>query len=221
MHATTAEVLALIDIEGEAHLDAAIAEGRGVICVMPHLGNWDHGGAWLATRHPLTVVAEELDPPELFDWFVELRARHGMEVVALGSPGAAAALLKRLRSGGLVGLLCDRDIEADGIPVTLLGEGTTMSPGPATLALRTGAAVLPTASVYGPDDRILGVIGPPVTIEPTGRLRDDVAVLTQAIADELSALIRRFPDQWHVLQPTWPGDPGYRSGAPARTRTVS
>jgi KDO2-lipid IV(A) lauroyltransferase len=209
MRASPAEVVGLIDITGQEHLDAGVAAGNGVICVMPHLGNWDHGGAWLATRYPLTVVAEELQPPELFGWFVDLRRRNGMEVVALGSPSAATVLAARLRSGGVVGLLCDRDIDRSGTPVVLLGETTTMSAGPATLALRTGAAVVPTASVYAAGGRIHGIIGPPIRIERTGRLRDDVARLTQAIADELSDLIRRHPTQWHVLQPTWPSDPGH------------
>jgi KDO2-lipid IV(A) lauroyltransferase len=132
-----------------------------------------------------------------------------MEVVALG-PAAAPALMRRLRSGGVIGLLCDRDIDRSGIPVRLLGEPTTMSPGPATLALRTGAAVLPTASVDVPGGRVRGIIGEPVTVAPSGSLRADVAALTQAIADALGELIRRFPDQWHVLQPTWPTDQGYR-----------
>lgn len=209
MRAGPGELDALIDIDGVANLDAAVASGSGAVCVMAHLGNWDHGGAWLAGRYPLTVVAEELRPPELFEWFVELRRHHGMEVVALG-PAAAPALMRRLRSGGVIGLLCDRDIDRSGIPVRLLGEPTTMSPGPATLALRTGAAVLPTASVYVPGGRVRGIIGEPVTVAPSGSLRADVAALTQAIADALGELIRRFPDQWHVLQPTWPTDQGYQ-----------
>jgi phosphatidylinositol dimannoside acyltransferase len=213
MSATRKETRSLIDIDGAANLHAAVAEGNGAMCVMPHLGNWDHGGAWLASEVDLTVVAEELRPRDVFDWFVELRRRSGMEVVALG-PDAGPAVLRRLRSGGVVGLLCDRDIEHNGIEVTLFGEKTTMSPGPATLALRTGAALLPTASVYLPNGRIQGIIGPPIIAPRTGKLRTDIAVLTQAIADELAALIRRYPEQWHVLQPTWPTDPGYSGPLP-------
>jgi phosphatidylinositol dimannoside acyltransferase len=208
MSATVQETRSLIDIDGAENLHAAVAAGHGAICVMAHLGNWDHGGAWLASEVDLTVVAEELKPRAVFDWFVELRGRSGMEVVALG-PDAGAAVMRRLRSGGVVGLLCDRDIEHNGIAVELFGETTTMSAGPATLAIRTGAALLPTASVYLPNGRIQGIIGPPITIERTGKLRADVSRLTQAIANELAALIKRYPEQWHVLQPIWPSDPGY------------
>ncbi len=138
---------------------------------------------------------------------MELRSHHGMEVVALG-PGAAPILMKRLREGRVIGLLCDRDIEGTGIPVTLLGEPTTMSAGPAMLALRTGAAVVPTAAVFTPDDRIRGIIGAPLEITRTGSLRADVATLTQAIADALS-------------EPSVPGPISGTCSSPTGHRTVT
>jgi phosphatidylinositol dimannoside acyltransferase len=218
--ATRQETRALINVDGADNLHAAVARGRGAICVMAHLGNWDHGGAWLASEVDLTVVAERLRPEDVFDWFVEMRSRSGMEVVALG-PAAGAAVMTRLRSGGVAGLLCDRDIEHNGIPVMFFGEQTTMSPGPATVALRTGAALLPTASVYLPDGTIKGIIGPPIALPNTGRLRSDIAALTQSIADELASLISKYPYQWHVLQPVWPSDAGYLGPLPVPSSVMS
>jgi phosphatidylinositol dimannoside acyltransferase len=203
------EIAQHIEIDGQQYSDAALAAGHGAICVMPHVGLWDLGGAWLGSRYPLSVVAERLDPPELFDWFVSMRASNGMEVVALGDEDAGQRLLSRLRSGGFIGLLTDRDINHDGVEVMFFGERTTMSPGPATLALRTGAPLLPTAVFDRPGKRALGVIRPPIQYERAGRLRDDVAALTQVIASTLEALISEAPEQWHVLQPVWPSDPGY------------
>jgi phosphatidylinositol dimannoside acyltransferase len=195
-----------IEIDGLDNADAAFAAGKGGIAVMPHIGAWDLGGAWFADRYPLTVVAERLQPAALFDWFVAMRKRNGMEIVALGDPSAGAALLARLRSGGMIGLLCDRDIAGGGVEVDFFGERTTMAAGPATLALRTGAQLLPTAVYQRPGQRALGVIRPPIVFERTGRLRDDVATITQLIANELEALILRAPEQWHVLLPNWPSD---------------
>jgi phosphatidylinositol dimannoside acyltransferase len=205
----SSHVLDHIDIDGEHHSDAAFAAGLGAICVMPHVGLWDIGGTWLASKYPLTVVAERLEPPEVFQWFVDMRASNGMEVVALGDDHTGKRLLERLRSGGFVGLLCDRDINRDGIEVSFFGEKTTMSAGPATLSLRTGAPLLPTAVYARPGQKALGVICAPIVFERSGRLRDDVARLTQLVANELEALILRAPEQWHVLQPNWPSDPGY------------
>ncbi len=195
-----------IEIQGLEYVDAAYVAGKGVVAVMPHIGAWDLGGAWLASNYPLTVVAERLEPPALFDWFVEMRRENGMEVVALGDPSAAVALSARLQSGGIVGLVCDRDILRDGIDVEFFGERTTMAAGPAMLSLRTGAPILPTAVYQRGTDRCLGVIRPPIVFERNGRLRDDVARLTQLIAHELEALILEAPEQWHVFQPLWPSD---------------
>ncbi len=205
-----------IEIDGQQHCDEAFAAGSGAICVMPHIGLWDLGGTWLASRYPVTVVAERAEPPELFEWFVNMRSMNGMEVVALGDDSAGAALLKRLRAGGFVGLLCDRDINHDGIEVMFFGELTTISAGPATLSLRTGAPILPTAVYARPGRKALGVIRAPIVFERSGRLRDDVARLTQLVANELEALISAAPEQWNVIQPNWPSDPGWsgRSALP-------
>jgi KDO2-lipid IV(A) lauroyltransferase len=111
----------------------------------------------------------------------------------------------------VVCLLADRDVAGGGVPVTFFGEKTTMPAGPATLTLRTGAPILPTAVYFAPGrDQHLGIVRPPVEIERTGRLRDDVALLTQRLAEEFELLIRKAPAQWHLFQPNWPSDPGYR-----------
>jgi KDO2-lipid IV(A) lauroyltransferase len=205
---TADELLAGMDSEGLDHLRTAHALGRGVIMAMPHLGGWDYGGAWIgALGYELTVVAEPVEPPELFEWFAGLRSALGMRVVALG-PDATAGVLAALRRGGVVGLLCDRDIAGGGVSVEFLGECTTLPGGPATLALRTGAPLLPCA-VYFSGERHLGVIGAPVDTSRRGTLREDVTRITQLVADELAGLIRRAPDQWHLFQPNWPSDPGY------------
>jgi len=140
-----ADLDAGIVVEGLEHLDAGLAAGNGVIMALPHLGGWDFGGAWLATRgYPVTVVVEPLDPPELFEWFAEFRQRLGLTVVPLG-PDAGRTVLRALRRNEVVGLLCDRDIDGTGVAVDFFGERTTLPAGPVTLALRTGAVVLPTA----------------------------------------------------------------------------
>lgn len=193
--------------EGVEHLERALAGGKGVILALPHLGGWDYGGAWLASvgHYPITVVVEPVEPPELLEWFTELRRSLGLEIVPLGAE-VAAAVLRRLRSGGLVGLLSDRDILGTGAEVEFFGERTTLPSGPATLALRTGAPLLPTAVYFTGRRGHHGLIRPPVPVERTGRFRDDIDRVTQHLARELELLIRRAPSQWHVLQPNWPSD---------------
>jgi KDO2-lipid IV(A) lauroyltransferase len=198
--------------EGYERVVEALEHGRGVILALPHLGGWEWAGRWLVDRkHGLTVVVESIEPPELFDWFTDLRAKLGMRVVPLG-PSAGREVLTALKRNDVVCLLCDRDIQRTGVDVEFFGEHTTLPAGPATLALRAGAPVLPTA-VYFTDrtDGHLGIVRPalPATRSEEG-LRADVTRLTQALAGELEHLIRRAPQQWHLFQPNWPSDPGYQ-----------
>jgi KDO2-lipid IV(A) lauroyltransferase len=171
---------------------------------MPHIGGFDFGGAWLAAAgYPFTVVAETLEPPELFAFFKTLREGFGMEVVGLDA-SAGAALTRRLRTNGLVGLVCDRDISGTGTEVEFFGYPTQIPAGPATLALRTGATLAACAVFYEGDGMHRGVVRPPIPVERTGSLRDDVQRITQALAHEFEHLISRAPEQWHVLQANWP-----------------
>jgi KDO2-lipid IV(A) lauroyltransferase len=191
-------------VEGERHLADAVATGRGVILALPHVGSWEWGGAFLADMGwPMTAVAERLDPPELFDWFAKKRVDMGLQIVPLDE-GAGGSIARVLREGGVVGLLCDRDIQDNGIEVELFGRATTVPAGPATLALRTGALLLCTAVYSGPGRDHHVVITPPLDTERRGKLREDVARVTQEVTEELGWLIRRAPEQWHVLQPIWP-----------------
>jgi phosphatidylinositol dimannoside acyltransferase len=208
--ASTAEVEAGIRAPHAAIVDRALEAGNGAIMAMPHVGAWDYGGTWVAHRWGLTTVAERVEPPELFEWFTEQRRRNRMDVVALDDPNATTALIGTLRRNGVVGLLCDRDLAGGGIPVTFFGEQTTMPAGPAMLSLRTGAAIIPNV-VYQRDGYVEGVIKDPIPFERSGKLRADIAALTQLVANELEAMIAAEPTQWHVLQPVWPSDPGYRT----------
>jgi len=204
---TSPEVLdAGMSYEGLQHLDEGLAGGNGVILALPHLGGWEWAGFWVAAvrKQPITVVVEALDPPELFEWFVDLRRSFGMNIISLG-PDAVAGVVRALKANHIVCLLCDRDIGGGGIEVEFFGERTKLPGGPATLSLRTGAPLLPTAAYYRGRGHY-GVCRPPVPSERQGRLREDVARVTQTLAHELEALIRVAPEQWHLMQPNWPSD---------------
>lgn len=199
-------------VDGFDQVIEGLEHGKGVILALPHLGGWEWAGRWLADQgHPLTVVVEALDPPELFEWFADLRADLGMNVVPLG-PEAGAAVVKALGDNHVVCLMCDRDLGGGGVEVEFFGERTRLPAGPAMLGLRTGAPVLPTA-VYFTDRTGFGhhgIVRPALDTTRSGNgLRADVARVTQVLAHELEWLIRRAPDQWHLFQPNWPSDPGY------------
>jgi KDO2-lipid IV(A) lauroyltransferase len=138
---------------GEERMRASVAGGRGTILALPHSGNWDHAGAWCtATGVPFATVAERLRPESLYDRFVAFRESLGMEVVPLtgGARPPFVVLSERLRAGGMLCLLSDRDLSAHGIDVRFFGATARMPAGPAALALRTGATLLPVTLSFTP-----------------------------------------------------------------------
>lgn len=198
-----------IRVDGFEHVEAALAQGQGVIFALPHLGGWEYAGAWLAAVHsqtPLAVV-EPVEPPELFRWFARQRRAMGMEVVPLGD-GTASLLVRALGENRVVALVCDRDLTGEGVEVEFFGERTTLPAGPATLSLRTGAALLPVAVYFRPHGQHRAIVEPPLPIDRQGRLRDDVTRITQELAHRFEGLISEAPEQWHLLQPNWPSDHG-------------
>ena len=201
-----------LTLEGYENIEESLARGVGPMLVLPHLGSWEWCAYWLTRvqKVPVTAVVERLEPPALFDWFVEFRERIGMQIVPLG-PDAGRAIVRAIKQAHVVALLCDRDVAGGGTEVTFFGERTTLPSGPAVLALRTGAPLIPTGVYDQGGGQHHGVVRPPVPAERRGSFRDDVGRITQAMADELEGLIRRAPEQWHMLQPNWPSDrPGAR-----------
>jgi KDO2-lipid IV(A) lauroyltransferase len=159
------------------------------------------------------AVVEPVEPPELFEWFASVRRSLGMEIVPLG-PDVATTVLRALRDNRLACLVSDRDLTGDGVAVEFFGETTTLPAGPATLALRTGAALIPVAVYFGTGREHHAVVRPPLQIAREGRLRDDVARITQCLAREFEVLIREAPHQWHLMVANWPSDRGRERVAP-------
>jgi lauroyl/myristoyl acyltransferase len=193
---------------GTEHLDAAVQSGRGFILALPHTGNYDIAGLWLVDRYhqPFTTVAERLSPASLFDRFVAYRRSIGMEVLPLtgGQQPPAAILAERLKSGGGVCLVADRDLSRHGVEVDFFGERALLPGGPALLAATTGAALLPVGLWFTPDGWGQQIMP---TVQATGsRLTDQVHSGTQRLADAFAQLISDHPADWHMLQKLWLAD---------------
>ncbi len=194
-------------VDGLEHLDAALEQGRGVIFVLPHSGNWDMAGVWLVQHYDtFTTVAERLKPESLFERFVAYRESLGFEVFPLtgGEQPPFGQLAERLRQNRIVCLMGERDLTGKGVPVDFFGERTWMPAGAAKLAIETGAALLPvhawfTTEADGTEGWGLKT-GAPVDVSA------GVAAATQALADEFAANIAQHPADWHMLQPLWEGD---------------
>ncbi|MGW4372783.1 phosphatidylinositol mannoside acyltransferase [Streptomyces albidoflavus] len=194
--------------EGLHHLTDGLAAGKGVILALPHLGNWDLAGAWV-TRNlgvPFTTVAERLKPETLYDRFVAYREGLGMEVLPHTGGSAFGTLARRLRAGGLVCLVADRDLSASGVEVKFFGDTARMPAGPAILAQQTGALLLPVTLWFDATPVMKGRVHPPVEVPGTGTRAEKTSLMTQALADAFAEGIADHPEDWHMLQRLWLAD---------------
>jgi lauroyl/myristoyl acyltransferase len=203
-----ARVLANTSFTGTEHFRALHADGRAAVLVLPHMANWDAAGAWLvASGFPFTTVAERLKPESLFDRFVSFRESLGMEVLALsgGERSPYEVLRSRLKSGGVICLVSDRDLTATGIPVQFFGETARMPAGPAMLAIATDAALIPVTLWYD-GDGLTGHFHEEIPVPVDGDRRAKVTVMTQQMADVFASGIAEHPSDWHMLQKFWVAD---------------
>ena len=189
-----------LTITGLENLTSAVEEKRGVILVLPHVGNWEPAAlSGEASGIEIAAVAERLPNRKLTEWFVAMRAQYGITIIPHGRAAMRQAA-EAVERGAAVALLCDRDLSGRGVRVEFFGEETTLPVGPAALALRLGVAVVSAATYF--DGAGHRVDLEPVPIDGL----DDVTKVTQAIAHALETIIRREPEQWHLLQPNWPSD---------------
>ncbi|MFD5710099.1 phosphatidylinositol mannoside acyltransferase [Streptomyces pharetrae] len=190
------------------HLTDGLAAGKGVVLALPHLANWDLAGAWVTTALdiPFTTVAERLKPETLYDRFVAYRQGLGMEVLPHDGGSAFGTLARRLRDGGLVCLVADRDLSASGVEVRFFGDTARMPAGPALLAQQTGALLLPVTLWYDDSPVMRGRVHPPIEVPETGTRAEKTSAMTQALADAFAQGIADHPEDWHMLQRLWLSD---------------
>jgi phosphatidylinositol dimannoside acyltransferase len=194
------------------HIRAAfeyLAAGRGVVFVLPHMGNYELTGAWVIAKGTgsITTVAERLKPESVYDRFVAFREGLGIEVLPAsgGTSSAFGILAQRLRAGKTVGLVCDRDVTGGGIEVEFFGEKARMMGGPAALAVQTGAALMPVILWFEGDH--WGVhIHQEIPVPAEGDSKQKAATMMQQVARLFEAGIRAHPQDWHMLQKVFIAD---------------
>ena len=200
------EALSRVTLVGSEHVREAQARRRPIIAALPHIGNWEMAATTAREMGlPVTAVAEALANRRLSGWFTEMRAQLSIEAVLAEGPASMRAVLAALREGRLVALVSDRNIGVSGVEVEFFGEGTALPAGPAVLALRTGAVLLPCASYFKPGAGHRVVVLPPVAVPDRG-VPGRAASMTQELAHRFEELVRSAPTQWHLVQPNWPSD---------------
>jgi KDO2-lipid IV(A) lauroyltransferase len=193
------------EVVGLEHLEAARALGKGVIVIGGHLGNWEVGGAGLAQRgYPLSVVSQPQRNTLLQDYLAAARRRLDVDLIPRSSLRDCFACLRR---NGLLVLMIDQRVREGGILVPFFGHPASSPPGPAAIALKTGAPVVPIAAqrVVGQrgDIRHRVVIEPPLLLARTGDRERDLLENTARHQLAVEAAIRRCPEQWLWTHRRW------------------
>jgi len=208
------ELLHLVSAEGEEHLKAALARGKGVVLLTGHFGNWELMGARLvAMGYRVNVLARHQNDKGTTSFVDGLRATAGMRVIS-ARHGIVNPALGCLRRGEIVVFLVDQNADREGIFVDFFGRLASTHAGAAFFALRTGAAVIPAFGVRNPDDTHSGHFLPEMELIRTGRLRKDIEVNTAAFTRIVEAQIRLRPDMWFWLHDRWRARPPSETSTP-------
>ena len=200
-------IVATVDLDRPELLADPIAAGTGLVVALPHMGNWDHAGAFGSVRFaPVVSVAEDLKPAALTRKFIEFREELGMEIVTLRRGEDVYEQVKaKLQQNKIVALLGDRDLTRSGVPVEFFGEPTRMPAGPAALAIDTGAPIIVGQLTYGPGG-LVGRFTDPLAVSTAPDQSQAIRETTQTIAREFEKAIGPAPQDWHMLQPLWLAD---------------
>ncbi len=192
---TREELIARVTFEGREHLDAALARGRGAIMAVPHMGSWDIAGSYGgAIGYRISAVAERF-PGSLNDAVVQTRQRFGLDVIMLGR-AAVRGITDALRANRVVALLCDLE-QGPGVDVRFFGRRAIVPGGPAALALKTGAVLIPANQYLTSPGRYIVHLDPPLSIGEG----DTKERLMQRVVDRFEDFIRERPDQWYAFRP--------------------
>ena len=197
-------------LDGEDELAAVMKAGTGAILALPHVGNWDAAAAWLVSHDwPMITVAERLKPASVFEQFVAYREKLGMEVVPLtgGQRPPLDVLAEKAQAGYAVALLADRDLSSRGVEVQFFGGRAKMPPGPALLALRTGAPLYAADIWFTPERTEARIRKIEMPSPDEGSLADRTRLVTQRLADSFAVGIAEHPQDWHMLQKLWLDQP--------------
>ncbi len=195
---------------GGDYMREALDAGKGVICITPHLGNWEIGGLLFSFRggklNVLTLDERDLD---IRSFREEMRRRGGIKNLYINpkdeSPMAILDAVKALRRNEIVAMLGDRVESQKTMVFDFFGRKTVFPIGVAILAMATGAPVLPVFVVMERNRKYKGIIEPPIYFNPSSR-EDREAVIREGmerLIKKFEAYIEKYPDQWYNFYSYW------------------
>ncbi|HKV32351.1 MAG TPA: lysophospholipid acyltransferase family protein [Candidatus Dormibacteraeota bacterium] len=197
------QIRRMVRPKGIERIDAALAQGKGVVVVTAHVSNWDILAAASAVYgYPISAVTNDLPSGGLNELVIASRERIGMKMIGLG-PGSLRQIIKALGRNELVALASDLYSGDRGVRVPFFNRPAMFPSGPAALALKTGAPILPVWCRRQPDNLYIAEVEAPIEVSRSGNTQRDIQVTTERIVQFFERIIRREPDQWLVFLPVW------------------
>jgi KDO2-lipid IV(A) lauroyltransferase len=205
-HLSREDVERMVELHGVEHLEQAYAQGRGVIIISGHLGNFNLVAQLAAIRgYPVATIAEDIKPAKLYNYVNSLRARFGLKFIKAGS-SQVRTIYRFLRNKGVLMLAADRDVSDTGVPVQFFDAMADLPAGPVVLALRLKCPLVPGHTIRLPNNKSVVYLYPPIELERTGDYEQDIRINLRRVAQVLEQMILKAPDQWVVLQRVWDKD---------------
>ena len=206
-HTSSEKNREIVTFEGKAYIDKALAQGKGAIILTGHFGNWELLAANLVKQvAPLTPIARRLRSRRLEALVHGWREAAGYSTIDRDS--AARDILRCLKRNELIGVLADVDTSVDGVFVDFFGQPAYTPYSPVAIALKTGAAVLPTFIIRQLDDSHRVIVEPPLDLKSTGDRAQDFLINTQMFTEIIESYVRRYPEQWIWMHERWKRQPG-------------
>lgn len=198
---------------GEENLKEALERGRGVICVTPHLGNWELGGYVLASKgYPISILTLQEESQYLARYEERLRRNAGIRTITIHpeeKPNLAILdIAKRLRNNEIVAMVADRIYQGEGVEIDFFGLPTLFPSGAAHLAFETGAAIVPVFVILEKRMKYWGIIREPIVLNQSEIKTRAIRECLQAIAKNFEEVISQYPDQWFNFFPYWKRNTG-------------
>lgn len=197
----------VIEFRGEENLRAAISIGKGVIYVTGHIGNWELMGHAVAARYNLSVIAAPIEPEQVNNMIVDLRAGMGVKTILRGRPGASRELVRVFKENRIMGILIDQDTDVESAFVDFMGRPAWTPTAAASMALKFGAPVIFGYVHRDKYNRHTVIIEGPLNLIQTGDRDKDVIANTAMLTKMIENAIQNKPEQWVWMHRRWRRQP--------------
>lgn len=198
----------VVAIQGLENLQNALDKGRGVVFVTGHIGNWELMAHAVAVKnYPISVVAAPIEPKQVNDMIVRLRAELGVRTILRSRPGATKELIRVFKENRVLGILIDQDTDVESVFVDFLGRPAWTPTAAASMALKFGAPVIFGFINRDKNDQHRVTIEGPLELIRTGNTEKDIINNTAMLSKKLGDCILNNPEQWVWMHRRWRRQP--------------